>query len=203
VSPRLTACFLMVLPSAVYAQYYGEGYHSSTLEEGIQRGHADVVRSYGMANLLNSQAAQGFQQAQKDYLDNRKKATETYFEMRRYHDEAVKAQRSPPLSMDQYVRLAREHAPERLTTTQLDPLTGAVNWPAALRIPEYAPFRAHIERLLHDRAAGYAVYGEIPNACQQFSQQLQADIMKFQPQDYLNGKKFLESLTHSARGVQG
>src|SRR5688572_1884954 len=181
----------MVLPSAVYAQYWGEGYHSSTLEEGIQRGHADVVRSYGMANLLNSQAAQGYQQAQKDYLDNRKKATETYFEMRRYHDEAVKAQRSSPLSMDQYVRLAREQAPDRLTATQLDPLTGAVNWPAALRIPEYAAFRARIERLLHDRAAGYAVYGEIPNACQQFGQQLQADIMKFQPQDYLNGKKFL------------
>src|SRR5262245_8055122 len=126
---RIAALVVCVLPAAASAQYWGEGYHSSTLEEGIQRGHADVVRSYGMANLLNSQAAQNFEQARKDYLDNRLKATQTYFEMRRYHDEAVKAQRSTPLSYDQYVRLAREDAPMALTPTQLDPLTGSVGWP--------------------------------------------------------------------------
>src|SRR5262245_26341410 len=111
---RITACVLFLLPAVASAQYWGGDYHSSTLEEGMQRGHADVVRSYGMANLLNSQAAQNYEQARKDYLDNRLKATQTYFEMRRYHDEAVKAQRSTPLSHEQYVRLAREDAPVSL-----------------------------------------------------------------------------------------
>ena len=198
---RITAFVVCLFPAVASAQW-GESYHSSTLEEGIQRGHADVVRSYGMANLLNSQAAQNYEQARKDYLDNRLKATQTYFEMRRYHDEAVKAQRSTPLSYEQYVRLAREDAPPALTATQLDPLTGSVSWPTALRLPEYAPFRARIERMLQDRAAGYAVYGEIQAACQQFMERLQADIMKFQAQDYVNGKKFLESVSLSSRGVQ-
>jgi len=56
--------------------------HASTLEEGIQRGYGDVVRSYGMANLLNSEAAKNYEQARRDYIENRLKATQAYFEAR-------------------------------------------------------------------------------------------------------------------------
>src|SRR5262245_55227841 len=96
---RLVAALLVVLPmSAAQAQWWGNsGYHSSTLEEGVQRGYADVVRSYGMANLLNSQAAGNFEQARKAYIENQLNATQTYFEMRRYNTEARRAERGTPL----------------------------------------------------------------------------------------------------------
>src|SRR4051812_24251793 len=119
------------LGTTARAQYFGDSSQtfSSTVEEGAQRGYADVVRSYGMANLLNSQAANQFEQARRAYIENRLKATQSYFEMRRYNEEARRAMRSTPLSMEQYVRLAREQAPEPLTATQLDPLTGTISWP--------------------------------------------------------------------------
>lgn len=204
-SVRFIAALLVVLPiTVVQAQYYdgGYGYHSSTLEEGVQHGYADVVRSYGMANLLNSQAANQIEQARKVYIENRLKATQTYFEMRRYNTEARRAEHGTPLSMEQYVRLARDQAPEPLTATQLDPLTGMINWPAPLRISAYETFRRRIDRLFQDRATGYMVYGEVQQAIADFAAQLKADIEKFPANDYVGAKKFLDSLLWAARGAQ-
>jgi len=204
VNLRLSALLLFVMCSnAAWGQYdSGYGYHSSTLEEGVQHGFADVVRSQGMANLYNAQALTESQKARSSYLDNQYKATQTYFEMRRYNTEARRAERSPPLSTEQYVRLARVEAPQALTSTQLDPLTGAISWPAALSIPEYAKFRTQIERLFADRYSGYSSYGAIQQACQAFLDQLKADIMQFQANDYVQARKFLDSLIWAARGVQ-
>jgi hypothetical protein len=202
---RFCSLLLVAVPAAcVQAQYFGDSTmpYSSTLEEGIQRGHADVVRSYGMANLLNSQAANQIEQARKAYIENRLKATQTYFEMRRYNDEARRAERGSPLSMEQYVRLARDQAPEPLSATQLDPLTGIVAWPATLRAPHYEPFRRRLDRLFQDRATGYVVYGEIQAAIQEFADQLKLEIDRIPANDYVAAKKFLDSLAWAARGVQ-
>lgn len=179
-----------------------QGYHSSTAEEGIQRGYADIVRSQGMANLLNSQAAKEYELARREYLDNRLKATQTYFEMRRINAEARKAERSSPLSHEQYVRIARQMAPRPLTTTQLDPLTGAIGWPGPLRKAEYEPLRQRLDRLFQERATGYVVYGEIQKTSDEFLAQLKADLEKFAPSDYIAAKSFLESLAYAARAVQ-
>jgi hypothetical protein len=168
----------------------------------VQHGYADVVRSYGMANLLNSQAANQIEQARKQYIDNQVKATQSYFEMRRYMKEERRTMQPSPLSMEQYVRLARVEAPEPLSTTQLDPLTGTVSWPAPLRQPAYDAYRRRIDRLLQDRASGYVVYGEVQAACQEFLDKLKADIEKFQANDYVVARKFIDSLVYAARGVQ-
>jgi len=191
-------------PSVATAQYFGDSSQtfSSTLEEGVQHGYADVVRSYGMANLLNSQAANQIEQARKQYIQNQLSATQGYFEMRRYNTEARRAERGTPLSMEQYVRLARDQAPEPLTATQLDPLTGTVSWPSPLRVPAYEAFRRRIDRLFQDRATGYVVYGEIQQAIADFQAQLKADAAKFQANDFVGAKKFLDSLAWAARGVQ-
>jgi hypothetical protein len=202
---RIAALTAILFASATaQAQYFGDSAQpfSSTFEEGIQRGYADVVRSYGMANLLNSQAANQMEQARKAYIENRLKATQTYFEMRRYNAEARRALRSSPLSMEQYVRLARAEAPEPLTATQLDPLTGTISWPAPLRAPEYEAFRKRVERLFQDRATGYVVYGEIQRAVQEFLDQLKLDLEKFPANDYVVAQKFLDSLAWAARGLQ-
>lgn len=199
----LTGLTAILCAASASAQWGDFGYHSSTLEEGIQRGFADVVRSQGMANLYNAQAATEAQKARSAYLDNQYKATQTYFEMRRYNTEARRSERASPLSMEQYVRLARSEAPQPLTSTQLDPLTGSINWPAVLSGAEYAGYRSQIEKLFNDRSSGYSTQADILKACNAFLEQLKADIMKFPANDYLSGRKFLDSLSYAARGVQG
>jgi hypothetical protein len=207
VSKRLGWLLLIAaLASAVQAQY-NEGWypqsHSSTAEEGIQRGYADIVRSQGMANLMNSKAAKEYELARREYLDNRLKATQVYFDMRRTNAEARKATRSSPLSHEQYVRLAKEEAPDGLTTSQLDPLTGYIRWPAPLTKPEYAAARQALDKLFKDRAAGFAPPGGIQAACDELSKQLRADLQKFTPNDFLVAKKFVDSLAYAARTLPG
>jgi hypothetical protein len=205
IARTVAALVLLVAIAPAQAQFWdgGYGYHSSTYEEGVQRGYADVVRSRGMANLLNSKAATEYEAARKAYIENQLKATQTYFEMRRYNDSARAAARSTPLSTEEYVRIAREQAPDQLTATQLDPLTGAIGWPVALRAEAYRPFRERLEKLFHDRATGYPVYQEILTAVQDFQNRLREDIMRLPANDFVSGKKFLDSLAFAARGVHG
>jgi hypothetical protein len=193
-----------VVATSAQAQFWGNyGYHSSTYEEGVQRGYADIVRSQGMARLLNSKAATEYEAARKAYIENQLKATQTYFEMRRYNDSARAAARSTPLATEEYVRIAREQAPEQLSATQLDPLTGTIGWPVALRAVAYQPFRERLDKLFHDRATGYPVYNDILTAVQDFQNRLREDIMKLPANDFVTGKKFLDSLAYAARGIQG
>jgi hypothetical protein len=201
-STRFTFSLLVLaLAATASAQYggWGGGYHSSTLEEGIQRGAADLVRSQGMANLYNAQAATQFEQGRSQYIENNLKATQTYFEMKRVNDEYRRSKDTSPLSMEQYVRIARQQAPDPLGTSQLDPLTGAIGWPMSLRKPEYDALRKKIESLFQRRASGYADYSGLAAACTEFLDQLKTDLPKFDPNDYVKAKKFLESLTFAAR----
>jgi hypothetical protein len=194
---------LLVVTASAQAQWGNWGYHSSTYEEGVQRGYADVVRSQGMARLLNSKAATEYEAARRAYIENQLKATQTYFEMRRYNDSARAAARSTPLSNEEYVRIAREQAPDQLTATQLDPLTGAIGWPVALRAEAYRPFRERLEKLFHDRATGYPVYNEILTAVQDFQNRFREDIMRMPANDFVSGRRFLDSLAFAARGIHG
>src|SRR5262245_1452923 len=123
----LTLLVLLAGGSVASAQFgyggWGGGYGGwgggwgggAPVEGSIQHGFADVVRSQGMANVMNSVAAGNFEDARKKYMENRMQATQTYFDMRRYNQEARKAERGTPLSTEQYVRLARQQAPDRLS----------------------------------------------------------------------------------------
>ncbi|HEX5103922.1 MAG TPA: hypothetical protein VFV87_08940 [Pirellulaceae bacterium] len=201
---------LSQVPPPAYSYGYGYGgwptpylRHSSTYEEGVQRGYADVVRSWGMSNLLNAEAAKAYEQARRDYLDNRLKATQTYFEMRRYNQDYRNANRPRPLTTEEYVRLARLQAPDRLSVSQLDPFTGQINWPVSLRRPEYDEYRQRIERLFRSRAGGTVfVYDEIDEACDAFVDRLQLDIEQFEQNDYIRAKNFVQSLAYEAQLVQ-
>ncbi len=134
----------LVTVSPTYAQwggYYGSYYHSSTAAESYQRGFADVVRSAGAANLMNSAAAKNVEEARSQYIDNRLKATKTYFEMKRYNKEYRDANQKPRPTSEQLFRLAKEATPKRLSPAELDPVTGKITWPAALNTEDYATYR--------------------------------------------------------------
>jgi hypothetical protein len=211
VTTRLAIICIVLAPAAAaqgqvfdnyfdgYGGGYGYSYHSSTAEEGIQRGYADIVRSQGMANLLNSKAAKEWEQARKDYIDNRLRATQTYFEMRRVNEDYRASQRSSPLSMEAYVRLARQQAPDPLSTSQLDSLSGAIGWPAALRKEQYGPLRQQLDKLFQQRAGGHLDYQAIHDACTEMIALLKNELNTLPSNEYLAAKKFLESLDYTAR----
>lgn len=187
--------------------YGGGGYgysHTSTEAEGVQRGFADIVRSAGAANLMNSAAAKNYEDARKKYIENRLQATETFFEMRRVNQESRDAKRPRPLSTEQYVRLARQQAPERLSVSQLDPLSGTINWPGVLRDEKFKADREAIELLFKERSRGITSNSRaIGDACQALLDRLKPEAETLSANEFIRVRRFVESLANEARLLPG
>jgi hypothetical protein len=217
IAPGLaTFCVAAVLfCSPVTAQWgggwgggWGMGNWASTAQQGAADGIAAVVRSAGYANLKNSEAAKNWQEAKSMEIDNRMKWTETYFEMRKTNREARAAEDGPPVTQEQAIRLAKMAAPPRLGSTQLDPVTGHVEYPLVLRDDIFAPNRQEIDTLFARRAAsgGSVQYGEIremQDAVSKFIDVLRQNVGNYAAGDYGRARTFLDSLAREARMPAG
>ncbi len=147
---------LLGTASQAFGQWVGGygGYSgAATATESTARGASDIIRSAGMANLMNSEAASNYEDARSKYLDNRMKGTKTYFEMRRYNKEYRAAEQGPRPTSEQLFRLAKEATPKRLAATELDPVTGKIAWPAIFEQEALAKYRKDLDELYALRAS--------------------------------------------------
>ena len=126
-------------------------------------GMASAITAKGNYNLSTSAAAINMTQAQKNEIQNQQLAAKTYFDMRASNHAAVAAERGPTPTMEQMVRWARDAAPKPLTTSQLDPVTGKIFWPAWLQEDSYAPQRADLQELLAKRPS--TAVSTFPTSC--------------------------------------
>ncbi|QGJ71164.1 Hypothetical protein PBC10988_28670 [Planctomycetales bacterium 10988] len=185
--------------------YYGGygGYRASTAGEGYARGMASLIQSAGEANLLNSQAAINREAARSDYIDNRQKWTSTYFEMRKMNRAYRAEERGPAPSQEAVVRWAQVGVPDRLSASDLDPLTGQIDWPRALMTEPFDGYRNVVEDLYEERAqSGVAtgqLYYDIQQVMAQMIDMLKANLDQYPTNDYIEAKKFLESLAYEAQ----
>ena len=196
---------LAVLPA--HAQrgrgYGGGGYHSSTAAEGAQRGFADVVRSAGAANLMNSAAMKNVEDARSKNIDNHLQATKTYFEMKRYNKDYRDATAKPRPTSEQLFRLAKGATPDQLSPAQLDPVTGMIKWPSILTTDTFERQRGNLDALYADRAkAGGKIdiqqYQEIRKNVRAMQAELKGQIKDVPPQVFTTANAFLKKLEYAA-----
>jgi len=177
-------------------------HHSSTYEEGVQRGFADIIRSAGAANLMNSEAAKNYEDARRKNIDNRVYGTEKYFQMRQLNRAARAAERSRQPTMEDLIRYASQRAPDRLSPTALDPLTGVISWPTILRGTAYDSDRQKLELLYASRSATGLLtaeqVAEVDAAVARMSAELKRNINSYPPQSYTQAKEFLKSLAYES-----
>ena len=205
----LLAAFLVAafVPATAEAQWGGFGRmggYASTAQQGAAYGMAQVIRSQGYANLQNSEAAKNWEDAKSMEIDNREKWTNTYFDMRKTNREARAEERGPPITQEQAIRLAHKRAPTRLTTTQLDPVTGHITYPLVLTDTEFDPYRENVDRLFAERASSggsvsYDQFQEIQQAVNSFADALKERVDRYAAGDYGTARTFLTSLAHEAR----
>ena len=201
---KFTLAFTLAISAAgvAQAQWGYPSYHSSTAAEGFQRGFADVVRSAGEANLNNSAAAINFEQARSMNMQNHLQYAETYFQMRQVNRQARAAESGPRLSTEQLFRIAHEQAPDRLSNSDLDPLTGDITWPIVLQGNEYSEYRDTLTSLFADRAreGGSVTITELQQIRATTSDALatlRANIRNYPSNEYLKARRFLENLSFS------
>ena len=186
---------------------WGGYHHASTAEEGMARGMADFTRSAGMANLMNSEAAINYQDAQKKYLENRVYGTDAYFDMRKMNREAREAERGPRPTQDDLIRYAKARAPSKLSVSDFDPFSGQISWPPLLRDDTFAADRQALENLFGQRASAGQLSAsqraEVRQAAQDMQQTLKSNINLYSPQDYVQAKQFIESLSYELYAQAG
>lgn len=182
-----------------YGGYPGGG-HASTAAEGAARGMADVVRSQGEASLNKSAAAINYTVARSNQIQNRAAWTSTYFDMREENRARRAAERRPRASMADLVRYAQAGKPQQLSPSELNVVTGAVNWPAFLKGNEYAKSRAELEAVYARRSSSGAVsaadYVKIREVTNAMLAQLKGQIKDIPPAQYTASKRFLQSLAY-------
>jgi len=185
----------------------GGGY-ASTAQQAADYGMSQVVRSQGYANLKNSEAAKNWEEAKTQEIQNRMRWTETYFEMRKTNREARAAEDGPPVTQEQAIRMAKMTLPSRLGSTQLDPVTGHIEYPMVLQDDIFAPYRQELDTLFARRASTggslqYEEFKEIQSTVSKFIDVLKEHVGDYAAGDYGRARSFLNSLAQESRFPAG
>ncbi len=181
---------------------------SSTAQEGADRGLAAVVQAQGHAELMKSEAAKNWEEAKTLEIQNRLRWTETYFEMRQVNRDKRAEEAGPRVTQEQAIRLAKMAATPRLRSTQLDPVTGHIEYPLILTQDIYKQYRDRLDTLFAQRAASggsirYDDFKVIENTVSQFVDLLQQHVSEYAAGDYGQARNFLDSLVNEARQPPG
>lgn len=187
---------------------WGWGGGGGTVAGNYYNGVANAVRAQGDYNLSTSQAYVNMGEAQRRNIENRKLWTDAYFEMRRANADYRAAERGPRGTSEDWVRLAKEAAPRRLSPGELDYVTGGIAWPRVLQGNEYSQLRDELESLFSKRAdmggsigpEGFLKIRETTNA---LMAQLRQNIKRYPANEYIDARRFIESLAHEARFTSG
>jgi hypothetical protein len=195
--------------SGEYSRYPWGGYdHASTFSEGYGRGLGAVIRAQGEYNLNTSTAAINVSIARQQEIENRKRWTQSYFEIRDLNRQAFEAEtkrlRGTP---EDWLRVAQAGKPKRLSPSELDIVTGEIHWPILLTAQGYSAQRVALEKAFADRAYHGVMQAETFLKVLQMAEDLLSDLknqVRNLPTDqYLAAKRFLESLAYEASQPAG
>jgi hypothetical protein len=176
-----------------------------TPAESAARGYAETVRAQGEAYQNIARGMNDYEAARSAYIANQKQWQETAVQRR----EMGLAQRNEYYAMERAKRERREamnatstKTTPKLTESQYDRATGAVQWPELLQAASYADDRKALEELLMVRAqtgGNTVVNDQIYTAARAMQTKLKAQIRDVSPQRYLESRKFLDLLASEAR----
>jgi hypothetical protein len=209
-----TAAFALAsaISAVAAAQVPGEYFYdyrpaSSTALGDMFQGGSQVIRSTGEAIRNGSIAAINLEQAKSQYLRNNYEATKVFWERRVLAKEMSAQMRGKPLTSEQIRQIARDAAPDRLSSLQLSP-TGQIQWPEALIRPEFDKFRAELDRIFASRTVANSGVGSstetaIARLTGTMRRDLKARINDMPINEYMVAKTFLQSLAYEARFLPG
>jgi HEAT repeat protein len=192
--------------------YYRYGDYASTSKESHARGMAALIEAQGRYNLLTARAAAHAEEARRLHIENHLKATQTYFDMRRAN-EAYQAEQKAQQESRRSKRFAetaklppQPKKPTRLTASQLDPATGKITWPEALKTEDFAKFRDNLDTLFKQRAESGGEFGpesqfKVEQVTTAMLEELRKHIRDLRTVDYLAAHKFINALADEARVI--
>jgi hypothetical protein len=211
------ACSFFALVSApAHAQYYGGwggnwgggwGWGqpiATTPAQSYAYGLSDLTRARSQSNLTNAEALSTLSDVRAKEIQNSVSYTNAFFDKRRINEQYRESQRRPRATNEQLIRYARDGMPDRASGTQIDSITGELSWPIVLQSPEFETYRAELDALFKERAATGSIMSRDPflktrETCEAFLAALRAQIRDLQPNDFIEGKNFIEMLSFESQ----
>ncbi|OHB85183.1 MAG: hypothetical protein A2V98_20430 [Planctomycetes bacterium RBG_16_64_12] len=164
-------------------------------------GMGNVISSKGNYNLATSEAAINMTQAQQNEIQNHLTYANTYFQMKETNQAYKKAQAKPRPTEEQLARWAREAAPQPVSPSEVDPVSGAINWPNVLQQDSFAAQRTALEQLSAQKAAhgSLSISDEMAarKTIESMFAQLKSQVRDVPTQDYIASKHFLQSMIYA------
>jgi hypothetical protein len=188
---------------------YGGGYGgwggASTPASAAGHAMADMTRSQGMYNVMTSAAMINVEDARSKYIENQKQWTEVYLMKERVvaaqHAERREEARARNAQIQEQ-QATQSNLPPRLQSSELDPATGKITWPAALMREAFAGQRKEIEAMFTSRAhtgstseLSEAIYKKV----REMQDELRKNIREIVTQEYMEARKFLDRLSLEGR----
>lgn len=190
-------------PTTVNASGGWPGYTgASTAAGSAMNGMASVISAKGDYNLSTSAAAINMTQADSNAMQNQVQAVNTFWEMRNIGRAQRAAERGPNLTPEQIARIARDGVPRALTPSQMDPVSGRLNWPGALQEASFETERGQLDQLFSKWAKygslDYSEQSQVRETVDTMFDGLKAQIRQIPPQVYAASRSFLQSLVYAA-----
>ena len=182
----------------------GGGGFGGTAASAAMMGYAAIMRAQGMQNLYNSQAAINWEKAKTAEIQNRLLWTETYFKMRQVNHDMRLAERGPPVSSAEMAKIAHEAVVPPLDDTQLDPATGRISYPEALRDHAYDGLREDVDAFFARRSASHGSVDfndlqQVETILDLLHAELLGNLPRYAAGDYGHAVTFIEQLKNEAK----
>jgi hypothetical protein len=159
--------------------------HSSTYQEGVERGQAVLQRALADRELQSAQAAILLEQAYSMSLDNYLKKTQTYIARNemldefRHRERVNRIARRDELRQLKRVDQLRTALDDSLSEFDVNFHTGTVYWPALVAGPRYAEYRRQLDILMAAMLTGAtdvdSQRDKLVSLCNEFRHQLHQD----------------------------
>ena len=207
--PALVACAggygIFGYGAGGYGYGYGGGFGGGTLEGNYLQGMSQVIRSQGEYNYNTAQAGISYEEARSKYLDNQKKWSQNYLQMKEQQQRLAVQQRliNKQTNEERAAALAaKPPVSHGLGPNSLDPLTGRITWPEILQGKEFDGPRTQVDQLFELRAKtsqGAGTSEKIHSSVQEMASRLRKEIDKLSANQYIAAQKFLNALDYTVR----
>jgi len=181
---------------------YGCGYGGGQTAPGAAlQGMSQVISAAGQYNLDTSAAAVNMTEAQRNELRNQVQGVQTFWQMRDIGRTEREQERGPRPTPEELARRARAGAPRALTTSQIDPVSGVLYWPAVLQHASFQAQRSAVEeytvRWVRYGGLDYDDQSLVREKIDTMFEKVKSQITSIPPQDYVACRAFLQSLLYA------
>jgi hypothetical protein len=166
-----------------------------------------MMRARGDYSLLRARARVVRAEARRYEIENRLHLVDAYFQAKE-RNRAYRAKlRRPRPTPEEWARHIEASKPERLSPSELDSITGEIQWPLLLQTDRYAGYRGELEALFAQRARSDqlspATHFQIDRTTKALLEAMKKQVWRVPPMDYAAAKRFVRSLAYEVRRPPG